>query len=482
MSLKKKTVTGFIWTSVGTFGNGIISLLVTMILSRILTPYDFALIALINVFLIISNVIVESGFSQAIIRDDSPSETDLSSVFYFNTALSFFLYLVFYLLAPNISAYFESPELTNLSRVIFLVIIFNSFTIIQTATLNRNLNFEVLNKASVLGSVFAGSISIIMAITGFGIWALVANSVLLPLFRSVLLWYFSKWRPTTKFSFTSIKQYLSFSVFLLFQGIVEVISNNLITLIIGKIYTKDDLGYYSLSQRMDNYILIPFNSIVQKVTYPILAKIKEEEIRLKDAYRQVVSVVMFAFIPASIFTIVTAENMIFSLFGSQWIEAGTYLKIAAFGTLLYPLQVICVNLLLLKGKSKRYFHLAFLKHGLRILLVLVFIKQGTLILATVFSLSNIFGSAIIIISGMSSLEYTFIELMKDIHKSIFASILTASLVAIVGYIPIDYKIVLFLIQCFIMTSVYLIISKSMKNESYNELTKLLKPMLLKFRK
>jgi O-antigen/teichoic acid export membrane protein len=265
MSLKQKTVSGFIWTAAGMLGNGVVSFLVTMILARILLPYDFALVALLSIFLTISNVIVDSGFSQAIIRDDNPTETDLSSVFYFNIVLSFILYLVLFFAAPAISNYFAAPELVVLSRVVFLVIIFNSFTIIQNATLNRDLNFPLVNKASVIGTFLAGIISVIMAFTGFGVWALVANMILLPFFRAVFLWLYSNWRPKRTFSILSVKRYFAFGGFLMVQGIIDAISTNLVSLIIGRVYTKNDLGYFSQGRRLDGYIVAPFNSIVQKV-------------------------------------------------------------------------------------------------------------------------------------------------------------------------------------------------------------------------
>ncbi len=481
MGLKKKTLSGFIWTSAGTLGNGFISLLVTMILSRILTPYDFALIALLNVFLVISNVLIDSGFSQAIIRDDNPSDKDLSSVFYFNIILSFSLYVILFLLAPHISAYYESPELTNLSRVIFLVIIFNSFTLIQTATLNRNLNFEALNKASVLGSFIAGIISIIMAFTGFGIWALVANSALLPFFRGILLWYHSKWRPVREFSFSSIKRYLGFGIFLMFQGVIDAISTNLITLVIGKVYTKDDLGYFSQGRKMDGYIVAPFNSIIQKVTYPILAKIKNEEIRLKDAYRQIVGVIMFAFIPAMMFTIATSENMIVTFFGEKWIEAGIYLKIAAFGALLFPLQYVCTNVVMLKGKTNIMLIFSVTKHLIRIALILAFMNNGVLALAIVFSISSLIGSILFIILGMSYLNYTFFELINDLYKTIITSFIAIGFVGIVNNIMTDSNtIVVFFVQAIVMLISYILFSIILKNNSFKELILLVKPVKSKF--
>jgi O-antigen/teichoic acid export membrane protein len=435
-----------------------------MILSRILTPYDFALIALLNVFLAISNVIVDSGFSQAIIRDDSPSQKDLSSVFYFNIILSCLIYIVLYFLAPQISAYYNAPELTILSRVVFLVIIFNSFSIIQNATLNRSLSFEVLNKSSIIGSFIAALVSIIMAYVGFGIWALVANSVLMPLIRGVLLWLYSNWRPINQFSFPSIKRYLGFGVFLMFQGIIDAISTNLITLIIGKVYTKNDLGYYSQGGKMDGYIVAPFTSIIQKVTYPILSRIKDQEVRLKDACRQIVGVGMFVFIPLMLFTITASENIIVTFFGRQWIEAGIFLKIASFGAILFPLQNIFINVVMLKGKTKMMLKFAFIKQILRIFLLLVFIKKGVLVLALVFSISTLIGSTLYITLGMSYLKYRLSELCRDLYKAVFASFICVGLVGILGSILTELSTyIVLIIQSFIMGISYIMISKILNN-------------------
>ena len=416
MGLKQKTLSGFIWTSAGMLGNGFMSFLVTMILARILLPYHFALVELLLIFLAISNVIVDSGFSQAIIRDDNPSEKDLSSVFYFNIALSFTIYICLFFAAPYISSYFDAPVLKLLSRVVFLVIIFNSFSIIQNATLNRNLNFAAVNKSSVTGSFLAGTISIIMAFTGFGIWALVANMVLLPFFRSILLWHHSRWRPIKSFSFNSVKKYFAFGGFLLVQGIIDAISTNLVSLLIGKTYTKNDLGYFSQGRKLDGYIVTPFNSIIQKVTYPILSKIKNEESRLKEGYRKIVGIVMFVFVPVMFFTIGTSENMIITLFGEKWAEAGVYLKIAAIGALLFPLQHVCTNIIMIKGKTNIMLIFSFIKHGIRIILLLAFLKSGVLALAIVFSLSTLIGSLLYIIPGMKYLNYKITELFTDCTK------------------------------------------------------------------
>lgn len=483
MGLKQKTVIGFLWSSAGTLGNGIISFIVTMILARLLLPYHFALVALLQIFLSISNVIVDSGFSQAIIRDDNPSKTDLSSVFYFNIILSLSIYIILFLSAPYISSYFNAPELTLLSRVVFLVIIFNSFSIIQNAILNRNLNFAVLNKSSVLGSIIAGFISITMAFSGFGIWALVTNMVLLPFSRSIILWYNSKWRPTKIFSFLSVKKYFAFGGFLMFQGIIDAISTNLVSLLIGKVYTKNDLGYYSQGKKFEGYLVIPFNSIVSKVTYPILSKIKNEDSRLKNGYRQIVGVIMFVFLPTMLFTIATSENMIVTFFGTKWAEAGIYLKIATFGSLLFPLQYVCTNVIMIKGKTKVMLQFAFIKHGIRLLLLLGFMNKGVLALAIVYTISTIIGSLLYIILGMSYLKYSIFELSQDLYKTFLCSLIGITSVIVIGHFITNIStIAVFSIQIILMGLIYVTCSRILKNEYFKEILLLIQPVLLKLRK
>lgn len=481
MGLKQKSLSGFIWTAAGLLGNGAVSFLVTMVLARILLPYHFALVELLFIFLTISNVIVDSGFSQAIIRDDNPTETDLSSVFYFNLGLSLTLYTILFFGSPYISDYFEAPELTLLARVVFLVVIFNAFSIIQNATLNRDLNFVAVNKASVIGSFLAGGIAVAMALTGFGIWALVANMTLLPFFRSVLLWYSSKWRPKWMFSFRSVKRYFAFGGFLMVQGIIDAISTNLVSLLIGKVYTKNDLGYFSQGRKFDGYLVRPFNAIVEKVTYPILSKIKNEDERLKQGYRLIIGTVMFVFLPVMFLAIGASENLIVSFFGPKWEQAGLYLRIATIGSLFYPLQRVCTNIVKIKGRTRIMLRFAFIKHGLRIGLLLAFMNAGVLALAIVFAVTSTIGSLLFIVLGMNLLGFKAKELIQDIGKSLISSFIGVLLVIAIGYIMKGYTPILVLtIQAVGMGIIVLTTSKIMKNKYMNEALSMIKPIFSKF--
>lgn len=454
MGLKQKTFAGFIWTSLGVVGNGLTNIIVTMILARLLTPNDFALIELLAIFIAVSGVFIDSGFSQAVIRDDNPSQTDLSSVFFFNLTVSIVLYILLFFAAPYIAAYFNAPQLTSLSRCTFLVLIFNSLCIIQNANFNRQLNFKAQTLSNVIGMLCAGIIAIIMAFCNCGIWALVANMTLYPLFRSIVLWIQSRWKPSWSFSFSSIKRYFKFGGFLLFRGLMDAIVTNLISIITGKAYSKTELGYMSQGRKVDGYVVTPVNSIIVRVTYPVLAKLKNNPALLKEGSKQIVKAIMFLYVPLIMFTMATADNIIVVLFGNKWIEAGKYLAIASVGGFFYPLQNIFENVCLVKGKSNTLLYCAIIKQGIRLLSLLLTIPYGVIVLYWSFVLSGIIGSLLYIVLGMHYVKYSFWELINDLWKTVLITLLGISIVFLFDKQTEMVPLVTLFIQIMLMVGFY----------------------------
>lgn len=466
MGLRDKLLSGFLWTGLGTIGNGIISLLVTVFLARLLTPEDFALIALLTIFVSVSNIIVDSGFSQAIIRDDKVSETDLSSVFWFNLVLSFSFYVILFFSSNFIATFYNEPQLINLSRVVFLVIIFNAFIIIQNATLKRNLDFVTIEKSSVLGALLAGVISVLMAFTGFGIWALVANMVLMPFFRGILLWTFSKWRPKLLFSFDSIKKYFGFGGFLMLQGLIDVIMTNINSILIGKVYTKADLGYYSQGGKLNTYIVTPLEVVMDKVLYPVFSKLKNEPEKLKEGYRKTISTVLFIMFPVLMFVICNPESTITFFFGEKWAPAAVYLQLISILALFQLVHKAFMNVVLIKGKTKNLLYFAIIKQTLRLIALLITVRISVFAMAFGFCLSGIIGSILYICLGMYYLKYNFIEIIKDNLKTIIITMLS---LIVIYFIPLP-----FIIQAMIMVITYSIFSVLTKHQSLREVLQLIK--------
>lgn len=479
MGLKQKTFSGFIWTSLGVVGNGVISVIVSMILARLLTPDDFALIALLAIFIAVSTVFIDSGFSQAIVRDDKPSQTDLSSVFFFNIALSIAIYILLFFAAPFIADYFNAPQLTKISRCAFLVIVFNSLCIIQLANFNRQLNYKAQSLSNVIGVLCAGVIAVVMAICNCGIWALVANMTLYPLFRSIVLWIQSSWKPSWSFSFFSLKRYFKFGGFLLIRGVMDAIVTNLVSVVTGKAYSKTDLGYMSQGRKVDGYIVTPVNSIINRVTFPVLAKLKNEPLLLKDGSKQLVCAIMFLYVPLIMFAMVAADNIIVTMFGEKWLEASKYLAIASVGGFFYPMQNIFENICLVKGKSNTLFYCALIKQSIRLCAIILSIPYGVLILYWSFVLSGIVGSLLYIGLGMHYLKYGIREMMMDIGKTLLISGLSVLCVFFAGLIIGLPPIVTLLIQVVLMLFLYLGVSFVFNKNQLIEEVKLVKPFLNK---
>ena len=472
MGLKEKTFTGFLWSSAGTIGNGLVNLLVTIVLARILTPEDFAIVALLTVFVTVSNVIVDSGFSQAIIRDDNPSDTDLSSVFYFNLFLSVLLYAILFAVSPRIAEFYNEPKLIPLSRVIFLIIIFNSFVIIQNATLKQSLNFSKVEKSSVFGSILAGIASVIMAFTGYGIWAIVANMVLMPLLRAIFLWIYSDWRPVFKFSFRSIGKYFRFGVFLMLNSVIDMVITNLNTLVIGKFYTKNELGYYSQACKLGTYIVTPLTSVINKVVYPIFAKIKNDMTRLIDGYRQILGILIFVTFPIMLFVICNAKNTMVFFFGEKWESSSVYLQYLSILDLFQIIQYVFMNIVVVKGKTKELLIVTIIRQLLRIITLFFTVRISVEAMVLGFVISSIVGTMMYIGLGMYYLKYKVINIFTDNYKTLFSTGISILLVIFVSCLiewAVYYK---FILQVFLMASAYIFLNILFKNSYIKEVTSL----------
>jgi len=426
--LRKESLKGLFWMSLGKVGSGLTSLIVTMVLARMLYPEDFALIQLLIIFIAISNVFIESGFSQAIIRDDNPSQTDLSSVFYLNIIGAIIIYVFLLLAAPWIANFFDAPKLVDLARVTFLVIIFNSLIIIQNAILVKDLQFQIVSKCAVIGMLGAGVTAVSMAFLGFGVWAIAANMMFQPLFKAIALWYYSKWKPSLVFEIQSIKKYFSFGGFLLMQGLLDAFVTNINSIFIGRIYTKNDLGYYSQGRKLDGYIVSPFVSVLEQVTYPITAKLKNDEDKLKEGYREIFRIVIFTFLPISLFVIFHGNLIVISFFGDKWLAAGIYLSISALFDLFFPIQKLATNIIMVKGETRKMFYLAFVKQFVRLIVVISLAKVSVLALAIGFTTAGIFGGLLYIILAFKLINYGLFEFISDHGKTIILSILSIGLV------------------------------------------------------
>lgn len=475
MGLKHSTVKGVAWNSIGTIGAGMVNIIITMILARLLTPYDFGILELLIVFSVLSEAFVDSGFSQALIRDNHATNRDLTSVFYFNVTIAVIIYILLFTVAPFIADFYDEPSLLNLSRFVFFTIIIKSFAIVQNANFSRNINFKTPAISALIAMIISGIVAIIMACNGFGVWALAVNLVLYSFLKTILLWLQSKWRPKGCISRDSIRKYFGFSSNLLLQGLLDKFVTNLEPLLIGKIYSKIDLGLFSQGRKLNTYITQTSTGVIQRVTYPVLAKLGDDKTKLKEGYRNIVGLTMFVMIPVMLGVVASADNLIVLAFGEQWTEATPYLRMWAIVGLFVSLYSFFTNIFLVLGKSRQLLYLSLIRQGVRLITIVLLINFSIMALMWGIVAVTILSSFSYIYFGGNQINYSLKELGNDLWQIILASFIGALTIhAINNYISISSILIVFAIQILVMILTYYTILKFLKNKYLFEFEKIIK--------
>ncbi|MCX8104708.1 MAG: lipopolysaccharide biosynthesis protein [Ignavibacterium album] len=376
MSLKQQTIIGISWSFLENVINQAIQFIIGIILARLLTPAEFGLVGMLTIFISISQVFIDSGFSQALIRKQDCNKDDYNTVFFFNIVVAVFFYLVLFILAGSISSFFNEPKLSEIVKILSLSIIINSFGIVQTAQLTKEINIKTQTKISVISNTGAGLISIYLALTGYGVWSLVWRTILSNLFRIIFLWYWNKWRPGLSINFKSFNEMFSFGSKYMVSVLLHNISENIYYLVIGKYFSAQQLGYYTRSLSFSNLLSFNINHVISRVSYPVLSKLQDDNIKLKNAYRLLVKDTMFITFFALIILAAISEPLIITLIGEKWRQAIPYLQLLSFASLLIPLHLLNLNILLVKGRTDIYLNLEIVKKILIIPIVYFGIKYG----------------------------------------------------------------------------------------------------------
>ena len=281
-ALGEKTVKGVFWSSIERFSSQIVFFLVTLILARYLTPDDFGLIGMLVVFLAVAQSLIDSGFSLALIRKQNRNNIDNSTAFYFNILTSMLVYLFLYVIAPWVSVFFHEPRLTDVMRALCILVVINSFAIIQRVQFTSIVNFRVQAKATAIAATLAGVVAIILAVKGAGVWAVVCQLLLNSVLNTLLLWFYSSWRPLLIFSWKSFKELYLFGFNLMVVGIIEALYQNSYQIFIGRFFSAANLGHFTQAKTFVNFPSANLSNVISRVTYPIMSKIQDDNERLSE--------------------------------------------------------------------------------------------------------------------------------------------------------------------------------------------------------
>jgi len=467
-SLKEKTVKGAGWSFADSILGQGITFVVGLVLARLLSPDEYGLIGIITIFIIVFNGIVDSGFSNALIRKQDCTDEDYNTMFFVNMAISILLFLVLFFSAPLISKFFGRPELTSLSRVMGLMLIFNALSLVQYTILSKRIDFKTKTKASLISSIVSGVIGIGMAFAGCGVWSLVGQQLSKQLFYSMFLWIFNKWWPSFKCSLDSFKYMWGFGWKLLVSGLLNNIWNQLYQVVVGKFYSPATLGQYTRSKQFASIFSENLTYVVQRVSYPALSEIQEDKERMVSAYRKVIKVTMFVTVVCMFSLGAVAEPLLFCLIGPQWHEAATYLPLICISMSLYPLHAINLNMLQVQGRSDLFLYLEIIKKILAIgpICVGIFASIRWMLWASiVLGIISFFLNSWY--SG-KSLGYSSWKQLKDVAPSYGLASLVALSVYFLKYLPLSNWVILPM-QIIVGGVVFLVVCKVKGIEEYNEI-------------
>ena len=375
-SLKKKTVHGVLWSTLERFSVQGIQFVVMIIMARMLTPNDYGLVGMLAVFIAVSQSLVDSGFSQALIRKQDRTEIDNSTVFYFNLVVGLILYGVLFAAAPFIADFYNEPQLIPITRVIGLSVLFNSLVVVQRALLTIKIDFKTQAKAALTAAISAGIIGIWMASSGYGVWSIVAQQLINLGVNALLLWVLSHWRPQWTYSWESFRDLFGFGSKLLVSGLIDTLYRNIYLIVIGKVFSASDLGYYTRAHQFTDFPSSNLTGIIQRVTYPILCSIQNEDERLADVYRRFLRISAFVIFPLMMGLAAVAEPLVLTLLKEQWLFAATLLSIICFQMMWYPIHAINLNLLQVKGRSDLFLKLEIYKKIVGVIILCITIPMG----------------------------------------------------------------------------------------------------------
>jgi teichuronic acid exporter len=466
MSLHQKTINGLSWSFIETILKYSLSFVIGIILARILGPEEFGLIGMTAIFFSISNTFINSGFSYSLIQKKEISETDLSTVFYFNIFTGILIYAILFFSSNFISNYFSKPILGPLIKIIGLNLLIGSFGIVHQTILTRNVNFKLLTKISFISTITSGCVAIILAYKGFGIWSLVMQAIVSTITTNILLWLTSRWTPVLLFSFKSLSSMFNYGSKLMLSGLLNTIFENIYYLVIGKYFSTQTLGYFTRAQGFANIASENITGVIQRVSFPILSSIQEDPKRLKNAYITLIrSTMFFTFI--SMFCIAASANaLVLTLVGVKWASSVPILQLICFSVVFYPLHAINLNMLNVLGRSDIFLNLEIIKKILIVPVVMIGIYFGLKGLLYGMIGHSILAFFINSFYSGKKIGYSSFDQLKDIIPSIIISTIVSIIIYFIGYILNTNTLLILIIQFMIAIILIIIIGETYKVRDY----------------
>lgn len=464
-SIKQKTINGLKWSFIDSIANQGLQFIIGIILARLLEPEKFGLIGMLTIFISVSQVFIDSGFGQAIIRKQDCKQIDLNTVFFFNLVMSIFLYFCLFFNARYVGLFFNQPALCQLLKVLGVVLIINAFGLIQRTLVNKEVDFKLQSKISIISSIISGVLAIWMAAKGYGVWSLVYKSISMQLITTLLFWIFNSWRPSFDFSIKSLRKLFQFSSKLLASSLLDIIYRNVYYLIIGKYFSFTELGYYTRANEFQNIPSANLTQIINRVSYPIISTIQDDPEKIKAVYKKMIKGTMFLSFMLMFGLAACSKQVILLTIGEKWLPAAEFLQILCLSGVFYPLHALNLNVLVVKGHSDIFLKLEVIKKILIVPTIIIGIHYGIRIMLITMVINSIIAYFLNSKESGKLIGYSSWAQLKDIFPSFIISVIMVAGVLGIGTFQMN-TIFLLLLQVSIGAFIVVLSSLVMKDDSY----------------
>lgn len=478
MNETKNTIKNFMWRFAERCGAQFVTLIVSIVLARILTPSDFGTVSLVMVFTTIMQVFVDSGLGTALIQKKDADDLDFSSVFYFNFVVCLILYLGMFVAAPYIAKFYNDFSLTAIIRVISLTIVISGIKGIQQSYVSRNMLFKRFFFATLGGTVFSAFLGIAMAYAGYGVWSIVAQQLSNTAIDTLILWITVKWRPKKMFSWERLRGLLSYGWKLLVSSLLDTVYNNLRNLIIGKVYTSADLAYYNQGDKFPKVVVTNINTSIDSVLLPSMSEEQDHANRVKSMTRRAIKTSTYIMAPLMMGLLFCAEPIVKLLLTDKWLPCVPYLRIFCFTYLFWPIHTANLNAVKAMGRSDLFLRLEIIKKAIGLILLLLTMRISVMAMAYSLIISSIFSQVANSWPNWKLLNYNYLEQLRDILPSIIIAIGMGVCVYFIGFIPLS-TVVTLMIQIIAGAAIYVGASALLKLEEFEYLLRMIKSFLRK---
>jgi O-antigen/teichoic acid export membrane protein len=473
--LQGRTVKGFFWSFMENFLSQAVTFVVGIVLSRLLSPDLFGLVGMIMIFIAVSEIFVNSGFHQSLIRKQDVGPEDFSTIFYTNLIIAVFFWCLLQVIGPWVADFYGHPILADILPVFGIVVFIDSLALVQKTDLTRRLDFKLLAKISVVSNLVGGVVGILAAYQGLGVWSLVMKSIFQKLTSTVLLWLQNKWRPIWVFDWSLLKEHFRFGNRLLISGIIDTIFANLYYLVIGKYFSTAEVGYYSRADQFQKLPSSNFSNIISRVSYPVMSKLSGNVTELKDTFVQILVGSMFIAAPMMFTLAAISDTLVLVLIGEKWMPSAVYLQWLSVIGVFYPVHHLNLLVPQVMNRTDVFLRIEVIKKSMLVFIVFFGVQLGVLWMLQATLIFNLITFLIHAWWTSKFLNYPIKEQLSNLIIPIFfGAFIFLVVLGVRVFLCIDNPLLFLLEQLAFASASFLILMRFFFTDYFNILLSLLK--------